>query len=201
MRENAHTPIGNTVEAASKRIRTLRRLALRADRAPGRAGTRLVALLALFSLGCASIGMRTSGDEYEKLARSNESAREQLAFGMSKEQATAIMGEAEVQPPWANNLGIGPQVVRNPFDTLSFESPAGEAYEVLRYAVGLYGEPRCPFVHGDAVFVPLIFFEEKLVGWRWSYMESVLQRRLREDEQTWGFGRFCGRSPDGPGVQ
>jgi hypothetical protein len=158
-----------------------------------------VGFLAFSALGCASLGIPTPGDEDEKLARANESAREQLAFGMSKEKATAIMSEAEVRPPWANDLGIGPQVVRNPFDTLRFESPAGEEYEVLRYAVGLYGEPSCPFVHGDAVLVPLIFFEEKLVGWRWSYLESVLQRRLREDEQAWGFGRFCGRASDGPG--
>ena len=169
------------------------------ENAPTPIGT--VALVALFALGCSSLGGRSSGDDYEKLARSNESAREQLAFGMSKEQATAIMGEAEVRPPWANDLAIGPQVVRNPFDELSFESPEGEAYEVLRYAVGLYGESRCPFVHGDAVLVPLIFVEEKLVGWRWSYLESVLQRRLRQDEQTWGFGRFCGRNPDPPGDQ
>lgn len=159
----------------------------------------LVALLGLSALGCASLGTYTSGDGHEKLARANESAREQLAFGMSKEETTAIMGEAEVRPPWANEFGIGPQVVRNPFDTLRFESPLGEEYEVLRYAVGLYGERRCPFVHGDAVLVPLIFFEEKLVGWRWSYMESVLQRRLREDEQAWTFGRFCGGTSEGPG--
>ncbi len=158
-----------------------------------------VGFLALSALGCASLGIHTSGDEYEKLARANESVREQLAFGMSKEKATAIMSEAEVRPPWANDLGIGPQVVRNPFDTLRFESPAGEEYEVLRYAVGLYGESSCPFVHGDAVLVPLIFFEEKLVGWRWSYLESVLRRRLREDEQAWGFGGFCGRASDDPG--
>jgi hypothetical protein len=158
-----------------------------------------VGFLAFSALGCASLGIRAPGDEYEKLARANESASEQLTFGMSKAKAMAIMSEAEVRPPWANDLGIGPQVVRNPFDTLSFESPAGEEYEVLRYTVGLYGESGCPFVHGDAVLVPLIFFEEKLVGWRWSYLESVLQRRLREDEQAWGFGRFCGRASDGPG--
>jgi hypothetical protein len=158
-----------------------------------------VGFLALSALGCASLGIHTPGDEYEKLARANESAREQLAFGMSKEKATAIMSRAEVRPPWANDLGIGPQVVRNPFDTLRFESPAGEEYQVLRYAVGLYGESSCPFVHGDAVFVPLIFFEAKLVGWRWSYLESVLQRRLRDDERAWSFGRFCGRASDDPG--
>lgn len=201
MSEDAITRIGCTAKVVAKRIRTLRGVLRPADRAPGRAGTRLVALLALFPLGCASLGTRASGNGYQKLARSNESAREQLAFGMSKEHAMAIMGEAEVRPPWANDLGIGPQVVRNPFDALSFESPAGEAYEVLRYAVGLSGDPRCPFVHGDATLVPLIFLEEKLVGWRWSYMESVLQRRLREDERTWAFGRFCGRAPDEPGVQ
>jgi hypothetical protein len=167
--------------------------------APAPIGT--IALVALISLGCSSLGMGSSGEEYAKLARSNDSARERLAFGMSKDQATAIMGEAEVRPPWANDLGIGPQVVRNPFDALRFESPAGEAYEVLRYAIGLSGEPRCPFVHGDAVFVPLIFLEDKLVGWRWSYMESVLGRRLREDERSWAFGRFCGRSSDGAGTR
>jgi hypothetical protein len=180
-----------------ERLRTLRRLVRGARRAPERAGASFVALLAFSALGCATLGIDASSEEYEKLARANESAHEQLAFGMSKEKATAIMGEAEVRPPWANDLGIGPQVVRNPFDTLRFESPLGEEYEVLRYAVGLYGEPRCPFVHGDAVLVPLIFFEEKLVGWRWSYMESVLQRRLRDEERGWGFGRFCGRDSEG----
>jgi hypothetical protein len=184
--------IGNAVGAESERLRARRRVARASDLAPARTGARVVAFLALSTLGCASLDISTPGDDVEKLARANESARERLVFGMSKEKATAIMGEAEVSPPWANHLGIGPQVVRNPFDTLHFESPVGEEYEVLRYAVGLYGEPRCPFVHGDAVLIPLIFFEGKLVGWRWSYMESVLRRRLREDEQAWGFGRFCG---------
>jgi hypothetical protein len=181
-------------------MRVRRRGARRGIRAAGSVGRRVAALLVLFPLGCAPLGMGASREGYEKLVRSNRSAREQLAFGMSREQATAIMGEAEVRPPWANDLGIGPQVVRNPFDTLRFESPAGETYEVLRYAVDLRGEPRCPFVHGNAVLVPLIFLEDKLVGWRWSYMESVLQRALREDERTWVFGRFCGRTPEGADV-
>jgi hypothetical protein len=190
MRENARS--GKATGSEPERFRPLPRITRGADRAPGPVGGWLVALAALAALGCASLGSFGSEDEYEKLARANESAREKLVFGMSQEETAAIMGEAEVPPPWANDRGIGPQVVRNPFDTLQVESPEGEEYEILRYAVGLHGEPRCPFVHGDAVLIPLIFFEGKLVGWRWSYMESVLQRRLRGEEQAWSFGRFCG---------
>jgi len=159
----------------------------------------LVALAAVSLLACASIGGDRSRNGYEKLMRANESARERLAFGMSKEEAVTVMGGAEARPPWANDRGIGPQIVRNPFDTTRFESPEGEEYEIMRYAVGLYGEHRCPFVHGDAALFPLIFFEEKLVGWRWSYLESVMQRRLRGDEQAWSFGRFCEGGSGAPG--
>ena len=148
-------------------------------------------IAALSALGCASIGGNAAIDTYKELTRANESAREKLAFGMSKVESAAIMGDAEVRPPWANDRGIGPQIVHNPFDTLHIESPEGEEYEIHRYAVGLYGEPRCPFVHGDAVLIPLIFLEGKLVGWRWSYMESVLQRQLREEEQAWSGEGFC----------
>jgi hypothetical protein len=166
------------------------------DRAGRRSARRIAiqraAIAALSALGCASIGGNAADDAYKELTRTNESAREKLAFGMSKAEAAAIMGEAGVRPPWANDRGIGPQIVRNPFDTLHIESPEGEEYEIHRYAVGLYGEPRCPFVHGDAVLIPLIFLEGKLVGWRWSYMESVLQRRLREEEQAWSAEGFCG---------
>jgi len=101
------------------------------------------------------------------------------------------MGQAEVQSPWANSRQIGPQVVANPMDTLDFESPEGEQYVVYRYATRLSGEGRCPFVRGDAEFVPLIFFDEKLVGWNWAYLENVLQRRLQPKERSWSFGRFC----------
>jgi hypothetical protein len=155
---------------------------------------------AVAMLACASIGGRPSGDDYKQWLSANAAAPEKLSFGMTKAEATAVMGDAEARPPWLNDRGIGPQIVRNPFDSLQFESPEGEAYEVRRYAVGLYGEYRCPFVHGDAEFVPLIFFEEKLVGWRWSYIESVLQRRLRSDERAWSFGRFCdgGSQPQNP---
>jgi hypothetical protein len=156
-------------------------------------------IAALATLACASIGGRPSGDEYKQLLSANKDAVEKLSYGMSKAEAAAVMGDAEALPPWANDRGIGPRIARNPFDTLHFESPEGESYEVMRYAVGLYGEYRCPFVHGDAEFVPLIFFEEELVGWRWSYMESVLQRRLRSEERAWSFGRFCdggSREPD-----
>ena len=154
----------------------------------------LVAALAALAVACA-FGGRSGGASADQL-EANAAAHKRLRFGLSKSEATALMGAAELRPPWANTLGIGPQTVRNPLDSLRFESPSGEEYEVLRYAVALSGDPRCPFVRGEATLVPLIFVEEQLVGWRWSYLESVLQRRLRDDEVGWAFGSFCPGMPD-----
>jgi hypothetical protein len=157
----------------------------------GRKRSARIAFTAIAAIACASNGGGSSDDGYKQLVKANAAALDQLSYGLSKQAATAIMGRAEVRPPWANDRGIGPQVVHNPFDTLRFESPAGETYEVQRYAVRLVGEHRCPFVHGDAELIPLIFVEGELVGWRWSYMESVLQRRLRRDERSWSVEQLC----------
>lgn len=154
-------------------------------------GVAWLSVVAVFSLGCSSLPFGAGKKEYAKLGEANEAAAEELAFGMTLQETTAIMGETEVQPPWANSREIGPQIVANPMDTLDFESPEGEHYTVRRYAIQLTGAGNCPFVRGDAELVPLIFFEEKLVGWRWAYLENVLQRRLLEKERSWSFGRFC----------
>jgi len=161
----------------------------------GAPGAALVAALAGLALACAFGGRSVGGEDADQL-EANAAAHERLRFGLSKSEAVKWMGAAEIRPPWANSLGIGPQIVHNPLDSLRFESPSGEAYEVLRYAVALSGDPRCPFVRGDATLVPLIFVEGQLVGWRWSYLESALQRRLRDDERGWAFGRFCPELPE-----
>ena len=154
-----------------------------------------VVLIVLVALACSSVRGGPSGNAYKDQVKHNDSAREDLVFGMSREEATAVMGTPHIVPPWANVRKIGPPIVENPLDALEFESPSGDRYEVLRYAVGLYGEYRCPFIRGEAELVPLIFFEDKLVGWRWSYLASALQRRLTTDEQRWSFGEFCGAEP------
>ena len=61
----------------------------------------------------------------------------------------------------------------------------------MRFFVEAYGNPNCPFVQGRLSLEPLIFIDGKLVGWKWSYLEDVLQRRLRDDEIGWNFGMFC----------
>ncbi|MFQ5415907.1 MAG: hypothetical protein ACE5FL_02550, partial [Myxococcota bacterium] len=160
-------------------------------RAPARLAGAALAVVSAIAVGCASVGLGGSGDAGGALARANARAVDHLAFGMSMDEAAGIMGEQEVPAPWANANELGPQVIRNPHDTLRFEASEGDAYVVRRYVVSLSGDPHCPFVRGEADLVPLIFFEEKLVGWRWSYLESALQRRLREDERSWSFGRFC----------
>jgi len=150
----------------------------------------LLAVLAL--LACSSVRTHPSGGAYEAQVKRNSTVREELVFGMSRAEAASIMTAAQIIPPWANPRKIGLQIVPNPLDTLEIDAPSGDHYRVDRYAVGLYGEHRCPFIRGEAELEPLIFFEDKLVGWRWSYLESALQRRLTVDEKRWSFGEFCG---------
>jgi len=155
-----------------------------------------IAILCAFSLGCA--GSTRPRGAYLDQIEANSAALEQLQFGMTRAESAALMGEKTIRPPWANDRGIGPQELRNPFDGERFESPNGEIYQVDRYAVGLYGQSGCPFIRGDARLVPLIFLDEKLVGWRWSYLASVLQRPIKTTEKSWNFGQFCGQASGSP---
>jgi hypothetical protein len=155
-----------------------------------------LALVAVLVTGC--IGGKRHRGPYEDQAKSNAAAIDRLAFGMGRAEAAAVMGEQRIVPPWANDRGIGPQVLRNPFDSAKFESPEGEAYEVDRYVTGLFGQSGCPFIRGEAELVPLIFLDGELVGWRWSYLESVLQRGVRPDERSWSFGEFCSQASEIP---
>jgi hypothetical protein len=155
-----------------------------------------IAALCLIGSGCAG-STRPRGPYLDQVA-ANEAALELLEFGMTRAQSAAIMGEQTIRPPWANSRGIGPQELRNPFDGATFESPSGETYEVDRYAVGLYGQSGCPFIRGEARLVPLIFLDGKLVGWRWSYLASVLQRPIQTTEKSWSFGQFCGQASGAP---
>jgi len=152
--------------------------------------TALAALMALAStLGCASGSCH--GDNYRSAACRVKAARETLAFGLSREEALDAIGRSEVEPPWKNRLGLGPATISNPFDSQTFTSPIGEEYEVVRFFVEAAGNPRCPFVKGELKFEPLIFVDDKLVGWKWSYLAEVLGRRLTPKETGWDFGAFC----------
>lgn len=155
-----------------------------------------LALLCAAISGCAG-AKKVRGPHLDQVA-ANAAALDQLEFGMTRAQAATIMGEQVILPPWANDRGIGPQIVHNPFDNATFESPSGESYEVDRYAVGLYGQSGCPFIRGEAQLVPLIFLGDELVGWRWSYLASVLQRPIPADVKSWSFGQFCGQASGSP---
>jgi len=147
-------------------------------------------LLALAStLACASGGCQRN--DYRGAACRARAAREALVFGLSRDAALDAMGHAEVEPPWKNDRGLGPASISNPFDSETFRSSLGEAYEVVRYFVEARGNPRCPFVQGELRLEPLIFVEDELVGWKWSYLEDVLGRRLSAKETRWEFGAFC----------
>ena len=150
----------------------------------------LALLVALAStLACASGGCHR--DDYRGVGCRAAAARETLAFGLSREAAIDVIGRSEVEPPWKNDLGLGPAMISNPFDSETMPSPIGETYEVVRFFVEASGNPDCPFVQGELRFQPLIFVDDRLVGWKWSYLADVLGKRLSEKATNWHFGAFC----------
>jgi hypothetical protein len=160
----------------------------------------LAILVALTStLACAWNNCRR--DDYKGVGCRAAAAREDLAFGLSREAAIDTIGRSEVEPPWKNDLGLGPAVISNPFDSENMTSPIGEEYEVVRFFVEASGNPDCPFVQGELKLEPLIFVGDKLVGWRWSYLADVLRQRVSMKARRWNFGTFCdGRRGDPPGA-
>jgi len=89
-----------------------------------------------------------SRDDYRGVACRADEARESLSFGLSREAAIDTIGRSEVEPPWKNDLGLGPDVITNPFDSEIMKSPLGEEYEVVRFFVESSGNPECPFIQG-----------------------------------------------------
>ena len=158
----------------------------------------LALLVALAStLACASGGCHR-GDGHRAVGCHAAEAREALAFGLSREAALDAIGRSEAVPPWQNALGLGPALISNPFDSETYTSPIGEEYEVVRFFVGASGSPGCPFVQGKLKLEPLIFVDDELVGWKWSYLADVLDRRLTAKETGWEFGAFCDGKPASP---
>jgi hypothetical protein len=151
----------------------------------------LTLLVALAStLACAPGGCHR-GDGYRAVGCRAAAARKALAFGLSREEALDAIGRSEVVPPWKNDIGLGPTLISNPFDSDTYTSQLGEEYEVVRFFVGATGDSACPFMQGELRLEPLIFVDDKLVGWKWSYLADVLDRRLTAKETTWSFGAFC----------
>ncbi len=148
--------------------------------------------LQLLGLGCAS-GSCPRGDGHRAIGCRAELAREQLTYGVSRSDALDAIGRLETEPPWKNEWGAGPAAIGNPFDSRSYTSTLGEEYEVTRFFVEAWGVSDCPFVQGRLQLEPLIFLDDQLVGWSWSYLADLLERRLAADETSWSFGVFCDR--------
>ena len=148
--------------------------------------------VALVLTGCAASVCRP-GDGARAVACRNREAVETMEFGISVAEARSRMASDPVVPPWENPYGAGPTEVANPFDEITLEAKNGDEYLVLRYPVAIFGDGSCPFVNGGVDLAPLIFFEGRLVGWEWDYLESVLDRGLPE-QRRFSFGSFCDRS-------
>lgn len=115
---------------------------------------------------------------------------------MSRDAALELLGKAEAEPPWPA-IGAAPELLHNPYDTLEYESKLGEHYDVVRHFVYVERVSKCPFLQGRIELEPLVFFEDKLVGWDWAYVADLVERRIRNNEKFVGFGVFCDRAaPD-----
>jgi hypothetical protein len=156
-----------------------------------RLGMVALALLVAFASTLACAWRACHRDDYRGVGCRAAAAQEDLGFGLSREAAIDAIGRSEVEPPWKNDLGLGPSVISNPFDSETMKSPIGEEYEVVRFYVEAIGNPDCPFIQGELRLEPLIFVDDRLVGWRWSYLADVLGERISMKAKRWDFGSFC----------
>jgi hypothetical protein len=162
-------------------------------RAPHRRLAWLAAWLVLAALahGCSSRGKCRTGEDASGIACSTLHARDQLEFGMSRSEAIDTLGSATVAPPWRTDLGDVPTSLSNPFDSQTIESVIGEQYEVVRFFVEVERGSKCPFLQGRVRFAPLVFFEDELVGWEWSYVRDLVGQPVGADQRSLIFGIFC----------
>lgn len=155
------------------------------------AGLVLVVLQIVVLQGCSTPGKCRSGDDARGVACRTLRAREQLVFGMSRSEAMDTLGSSTVVPPWRTDLPDVPDNLHNPFDSQTVQSVLGEQYEVVRFFVDVERVSKCPFLAGRIQLEPLVFFEDRLVGWKWSYVADLVGEPVYAKQTSWGFGIFC----------
>jgi len=96
---------------------------------------------------------------------SNRTNLSKLSFDMSKQDVARIMGTQTVRDPSG--------YVSNPYKVETAKAPEGGNLEILFY----YTETK---KHDDVItddeLTPLVFKDNKLVGWGWSYMNGNTQK-------------------------
>ncbi len=117
---------------------------------------------------------------------------------MSRSTAMETLGSATVAPPWRTDLSGAPPEIENPFDSQTVQSALGERYEVVRYFVEIERISECPFLSGRIRFTPLVFFDDQLVGWKWSYVEDLIGKPVEAEQRVSSFGVFCDPIPGDP---
>jgi hypothetical protein len=148
-------------------------------------------VIGVLALGCSSSRKCRVGEDASGVACQTLRAREQLEFGMSRSAAIDTLGSATVSPPWRTDFGDVPDSISNPFDSQTVESVIGEQYEVVRFFVEVERGSKCPFLQGRIQFAPLVFFEDRLVGWEWSYVADLVGHPVENQQRSLVFGAFC----------
>jgi len=119
------------------------------------------AILVTLATGCVGTQMREQ-------ARSNANALLSLEIGMSVEDVMGRMGRT------------GTKYVANPYRSQSRKLPEGTTVLILHYYTEF--EPRRKDVIPDQCLTPVVFEDQKLVGWGRQFFEEYVQKieiRLR----------------------
>jgi len=120
-----------------------------------------VALVALLT----SCGGRQLGKYREGIAE-NQSAVQTLRLGMSPSEVRQIMGEGEVVRYKKLHL-------IDPWRSESFALVDGSRVLILFYVTE---PPRKYYSPDDRALTPVIFENDRLVGWGWSYLRQNTDR-------------------------
>jgi hypothetical protein len=103
--------------------------------------------------GCATL---------DKVRTTNRENLMRLSIGITKQEALNIMGTGTVR------TGDYPPTVNNPYRSEILQG-TGKTFEVLYYCTDI---KRADGAITDDELTPLVFDNNKLIGWGWSFLED-----------------------------
>jgi Protein of unknown function (DUF3192) len=122
----------------------------------------LVALLTVVSVGCSSQYFEI----YRQAISQNQQTLQNLQLGMSSEDVRSLMGEGEI-------VQYKKIYLVDPWRTESFALVDGTIVRILFYVTQ---PPRKYYQPEDAALTPIVFENDSVVGWGWSFLRQNNER-------------------------
>ena len=139
----------------------------------------LIVLMCLGVIGCVSLG------HIDRLRTENRQNLLKLHIGMTKQEVLDIMGYNSAKDLYANYEKV---TVTNPYKSEILQGK-DKTLEVIYYCTDTKHQTKVdswgwslPSPISDDELTPLIFDNNKLIGWGWSFLDNNVQKyelRLR----------------------